>query len=132
MKTIVFDTMMLLKFFKGERGAKRTLDAMEKIERGEIIGAISTITLTEVYYILARKSKKRAEERYDYLVASVLEKVPVGVDVAKIAGEIKTKYPIPIADAVIAATAKFLETRYIFTDDEHCSEIDGIETLTSL
>jgi predicted nucleic acid-binding protein len=66
------------------------------------------------------------------LRASLAEKefevIPVESEVARASAEIRSKYRIPMADSVIAASAKLRGLRCV-TDDPHISEVVGVETV---
>jgi len=61
--------------------------------------------------------------------ATYLKKLPIDDEVAVKAGDFKNKYNIPVADALIAATA-YLEESTIISDDPDFKKIQEIKTLT--
>ncbi len=88
---------------------------------------ISAITIHEVYKLtLEREGREVAELR-----AKLLEKdfkvVDVDVETARLSAELRHKYEIPMADSIIAATAKKLGAICI-TDDPHITQIKEIKT----
>ncbi len=105
--------MALLAFFNDEKGAETIKEMLEK----EKDVCVSAITLTELYYLYARKSgRKIASERVDQ-VRYNLKVIPIDEKQAIQAGKYKTK-KIPIADAIIAATAESIRAAVV-TDDPH-------------
>ena len=126
---IILDTMPLIGYFKGEEGYERVRDLIRKIEEGDIDGFISAITLIEVYYIYFREAGEEiAVMRTDQLRFSSLQIVPIDDRLALLAGEIKGKHAIPIADAMIGATAMILDG-VLVSDDGHFEEIEGLKVL---
>ena len=126
MKSLIFDTKALLTFFNNEEGADEIEKLLSEVDSGKADGYISAITLTEVFYLYSREKGRRiAEERVEQLRLSNLKIVPISEDVAIKAGEYKIK-GIPIADALIGASAWFVDAKLV-TDDEHFEEMGGIE-----
>ena len=94
-------------------------------------GAISVVTLTEIYYKYLREGRPDlAKARTDILrYAIYLKKLMIGLEAAVKAVEFKGKYNIPIADAFIAASA-YLEDLTIISDDPDFKKIKEVKTLT--
>ena len=125
---VILDTKPIIKLFAKEEGWEKIL---AKIEDGEIEGAISVVTLTEIYYKYLREGgPDLAKARIDILrYAIYLKKIMIGVEAAVKAGEFKGKYNIPIADAFIAASA-YLEDLIVISDDPDFKKIKEVKTLT--
>ncbi len=122
----MFDTKALLAFFNNEDGADEVERLLSEVDSGNADGYISAVTLTEVFYLYSReKGRKFAEKRVEQLRLSNLKIVPISEDVAVKAGEYKIK-GIPIADAIIGASAWFVNAKVV-TDDEHFEEIGEVE-----
>jgi len=114
----LLDTMALLAYFNNEEGAGFVEDIIE--DNSELY--ISSITLTEIYYIYSRRrDEKTAEERVDQLRYN-LEVVGIEDEEAINAGRYK-KSEIPIADALIAACANSVDASVV-TADDHFEDID--------
>ncbi|MCD6538998.1 PIN domain-containing protein [Candidatus Bathyarchaeota archaeon] len=128
---IILDTKPIIKLFAQEEGWEKIQKILAKIEDGEIEGAISVVTLTEIYYKYLREGgPDLAKARTDILrYAIYLKKLMIGVEAAVKAGEFKGKYNIPIADAFIAASA-YLEDLTIISDDPDFKKIKEVKTLT--
>ena len=121
--------MPLIGYFKGEAGYEHVRDLIRRIEEGTIDGFISSITLIEIYYKYFREAGEEiAMRRTDQLRFSSFQIVPIEDRVALLAGEIKGKHAIPIADAVIGATAIILDGDLV-SDDSHFEEIEGLKVL---
>lgn len=120
--TYVFDTMALIAFFNDEKGAEFVEKVLREVEQGETEGYISSVTLTELYYLYAQeKSPEVARERVEQ-VRVHLHVVSIDEDIALQAGEYKTEQ-VPIADAFIAASAHSIAASVI-TNDEHFKKLD--------
>ena len=50
---VILDTKPIIKLFAQEEGWEKVREIFVKIEEGEIEGAISVVTLTEIYYIIS-------------------------------------------------------------------------------
>jgi len=128
---IILDTKPIIKLFAQEEGWDKIQKILAKIENGELKAAISVITLTEIYYkYLQEKRPDLAKARTDILrYAIYLKKLEVKEETAVKAAEFKGKYDIPIADALIAASA-YLEDSTIISDDPDFKKIKEVKTLT--
>lgn len=114
----LFDTMAILAYFNNEEGA----DFVEEILENNSELYISSITLTEVYYIYSRRvDEETAEERVNQLKYN-LEVIGIEDEEAIKAGKYKES-DIPIADALIGACAESIDASVV-TADQHFEEID--------
>jgi len=114
----LFDTRALLAYFNNEEGANFVEEIIEN--NSELY--ISSITLTEIYYIYSRRvDEEAAEERVDQLRYN-LEVVGIKDKEAIKAGKYKEN-DIPIADALIGACAESVNASVV-TSDEHFEDID--------
>ena len=125
------DAKPIIKLFAQEESWEKIWKVLAKIEDGGIEGAISVVTLTEIYYKYLREGgPDLAKARIDILrYAIYLKKLMIGVEAAVKTGEFKGKYNIPIADAFIAASA-YLEDLIIISDDPDFKKIKEVKTLT--
>lgn len=117
----VFDTAAFIALFNGERGSRKVSTLLDDVDREKVEGYISSVTLTEIYYTYARVDEKLAHQRIDFVVASKLKAVPVDGNIALQAGKYKLK-SIPLADAIIAATA-YEYKAHLVADDKHFKEL---------
>ena len=121
---IVFDTEALLIFYLGEKGADQVKTYLEKVQDKEIEGFLNIVNLTELYYILYRKSPKVAEEKEANLRAYGVGIVPVlDSKLWKEAGKIKGEHAMSIADAFAVATAKVEKAKLITGRDEELNNL---------
>ena len=125
--SIVFDTEALLAFYLGEQGGKEVEKRLVKITKGEIRGYLNLINLTELYYILYRRSPDLAEEKERNLRDYGLEIVPVDDNgLWKEAAKTKGRHPLSLADAFAVATAKVKKANLLVGRD---AEFDGIDVM---
>jgi len=136
LKSVLLDTFPLVKFFKDESGSKDVEIILDKIEKKKIKGFISTITISELFYIFARyKSEDFAKAIIKHIRTSNLKIINLDDKIAEIAGEFKFKYTkgekkgLPISDALIAATA-FINNIILICDEEDYFKIKEIKIET--
>ncbi len=119
----LLDTKALIAFFNNEDGADKVAAILEEIDENKAEGFISAITVTELYYLYTRRIGERlARERIEQIKLSNLRIVTIDEDIAMKAGEYKVK-AIPIADALIAASAHLIDA-HVVTDDEHFEKVN--------
>lgn len=128
---IVLDTKPLIKLFAKEEGWESVQKISSMIEASDIEGAISVVTLTEIYYKYFQEERPDlAETRTEELrYASYLRKIEISEEIAVKAGEFKGKHNVSVADAFIAAGA-YLEGSTVISDDPDFKMIPEIKTLT--
>ena len=123
--SIVFDTEALLAFYLGEPSGKEVEERLVKMSKGELRGYLCIVNLTELYYILYRRSPDLAEEKERNLRGYGLEIVPVDDNgLWKEAAKTKGVHPLSLADAFAVATAKVKGANLLVGRD---SEFDGID-----
>jgi len=119
----LFDTKALIAFFNDEDGAEFVEKLLKEVDEGKAEGFISSITLTEIYYLYSRRAGIRvARERIEQIRLSNLKVVAIDEETALKAGEYKVR-AIPIADALIAASAYSVGAKVV-TDNEHFEGLD--------
>jgi len=123
---LVFDTGALLTFYLNEAGSDKIEEYLVNIQRGDAIGYLNIVNLTELYYVLYRLDPKLAKEKEMNLRLFGLKIVPVEDDkIWRAAGEIKGKYALSLADAFAVATAFVLKANLVVARDEEI-EIPGV------
>ena len=121
----VFDTEVLLAFYLGEPGGKEVEKRLVKITKGEIRGYMNIINLTELYYILYRRSPALAEEKERNLRGYGLEIVPVDDNVLwKEAAKTKGRHALSLADAFAVATTKVKKANLLVGRDAEFNDVD--------
>jgi len=90
---VILDTKPIIKLFAQEEGWEKIQKILAQIEDEEMEGAISVVTLTEIYYKYLRERRPDlAKARIDILrYAIYLKKIMIGVEAAVKAGEFKGK-----------------------------------------
>lgn len=106
---------------------------MYKIEKREVDASISTLTLSEIFYILARYVNAGFATTILKYVRINLKRTSVTDKIAEKGGQYKFKYAgnkgMPLADAIIAATA-FEEKAVLISGEKHFKKIEEIEVKT--
>jgi len=129
----VLDTRFYFSYYNPENGevASWTRSIVQGILKGELKVASSVITIAELYGTMGRLVGMDAVKlRIASSKASNILFIPITEDIAHIAGEITLRTPkIPLADAIIAATALIHAHGVVVTDDEHFKLVKGIETV---
>ena len=124
MSSYIYDTRFFIEYFytKDKNLQRKMRDNLREARKR----LISVITLHEVYKLtLEREGRETAKLRVtvlgrDFKVVNVDSKIAVE------AAEIRSKHRIPMADSIIAATAKMLNLPVI-TDDKHFYKIKDIK-----
>jgi predicted nucleic acid-binding protein len=119
LETLTFDTEPIVAYFFGEAGAEPVIDLLEKIQNGDAYGYVNIVNLTEVYYAIARKDKKTADEKIDKLHLFGLKIVPVEEGgLWREAALMKNKYTLSLGDAFAVATAQALKSKLVVGNDK--------------
>ena len=120
----ILDTKALIAFFNNEEGAKNVEKILKEIDENKAEGFVSAITLTEIYYLYSReRGEDFAKRKIEQIKLSNLKMVVIDDEIAIKAGVYKIK-AIPIADALIAASAYFVDATVV-TDGEHFEKLDA-------
>ncbi|MCW3993673.1 MAG: PIN domain-containing protein [Candidatus Bathyarchaeota archaeon] len=128
---VILDTRFYFSYYNPEN--KKIADwskrVIQKISKGQIKAASSTITITELYNTMGRILGTDAIKiRIASAKGSNIKIIPVTEDIAELAGKITLNTPkIPLADAIIAATAIIHAKGIAVTDDEHFKTIKDIK-----
>ena len=122
----LFDTSALIAFFNEEEGASEVKVLLEGVENRVAEGFVSTISLTELFYLYnAKADSPESREVIENIMGSELKVLPINISTSLLAG--KFKKGIPLGDALIAANASEVGAK-IITDDPHFSKT-GVEVL---
>ncbi len=109
-----FDTTILIAFFKKED--PRTHDLFSEVLNGESTGAISVITLAEVYAGSDMTEETIRRDRQATL--ALLDVVEVNRSMAQRAGGLRRQHHLELPDALIAACAEQVGGKF-FSKDPH-------------
>jgi predicted nucleic acid-binding protein len=88
---------------------------------------VSVVTVHELYKLSLEKDGRDVAELRTRLVVKEFGVIPMDEELAVISAEIRSKYRIPLADSVIAATARLLSLVCV-SDDPHFSQVREIKT----
>jgi len=131
--TAILDTRFYFSYYNPENKAvlKWAKDLVHRAIYGEVRVASSVITIVELYKTMGRVIGREAVSiRISSIKAANISFIPLTEEIAKIAGEIALRNPkIPMADAVIAATAIKYSRGVVVTDDPHFNSIKGVKSL---
>ena len=106
----VIDTEAILAFYLDEPGADKMEDLLQKSLAGSLECFVNVVNLSEFYYIVARRSKKAADEKEKNLRNYAVKIVPVDDNsLWKEAAQLKASHSLSLGDAFAAATAKVLK-----------------------
>jgi predicted nucleic acid-binding protein len=120
MKNIV-DSSAWLSYFADDANAKVFAKAIENIEQL----LVPSITLTEVFKIIARQS---GEEKALQAIAHMEQGKVISLDqsLAVDAAKLGIDHKLPLADSIIYATGQKYDA-IIWTQDDNIKELEGVE-----
>lgn len=124
-KRVVYDTRFIAAIYypKDQREAARIREELAST----LSRYVSSITVYEIYKLsLETEGKQTADLRAD-LLRQDFTVVNVDSELAKKGALIWKKYRVPMADAIIAATAMHLKA-YCVTNDEHLLRMKELKT----
>jgi predicted nucleic acid-binding protein len=102
----VLDTSAWLTLIEDEAGAERIEELLDKAKAGEIVVLVSFMSFMEVYYItLQERDQNEAQARVALIAALPGLRVDSTEALGVLAGELKAKHRMSVADAWIAALA---------------------------
>jgi ribonuclease VapC len=102
-----------------EAGADSVEELIEKARTGEIIVLISFMSFMEVYYItMQERGRNEAQVRVDLMAALPGLRVDSSEALGLLAGELKAKHRLSVADAWIAALAQERNATLVHKDPE--------------
>ena len=104
----------MLRWTRNELGSRRTRYA-------------SAITAHELYKISLESEGREVAELRTLLMEKEFEVIEMGLELAKESAEIRSRYRVPMADSIIAATTR-LNRLDCVSDDPHLREIKEIKT----
>lgn len=118
----MIDTDVLIDFLRGHK--VRIREVFSKIQNKKLKAIISPITIVELY-----AGEDTQDEKKSLILAKLLsffELPPLDLTISQLAGGIKRKYRLGLADAIIAATS-YNEKAPLFTfNKKHFKDITEI------
>ncbi|OGG19826.1 hypothetical protein A3D03_01025 [Candidatus Gottesmanbacteria bacterium RIFCSPHIGHO2_02_FULL_40_13] len=121
MEEILLDTDVFIDYLRGHK--ERVKDVFLRVENGQIKGIVSQLTLVELY---AGDIEGREKEREIVKLLSYFEIIRLNDTLCKLAGKVRWKYKLGIADAVIAATCIETSTKLLTFNLKHFTNLPGI------
>jgi len=124
--TVLLDTVILIYFLeKHPRFGNLANSCLNRIERGEILGVISTLLFTE---LLVRPYKTGNQNMVSGLISRLsnfrnLSVHPVDQQTSILAARLRAEYGLRTPDAIHAATALTAGADGIVTNDNHMKRI---------
>ncbi len=119
MKSILFDSHAILKFYQDEDGADKVEESLISSRQGDLNAFMSEINLGEVYYMTIRRlGLASAREYLEQFSELSIQVVHPSSDIILSASEIKAEYAISYADCFAVATALKVEASIITGDPE--------------
>jgi len=115
----ILDTSALLTYFEDEEGADRIEELLEQAQHHQVFLLVSFISFMEIFYITLREqSEETAHERLTLLQQLPLIRIESDPATGLVAGHLKAKYPLSLADCWIAALAEQYEALLVHKDPE--------------
>ncbi|MCW3983839.1 MAG: PIN domain-containing protein [Candidatus Bathyarchaeota archaeon] len=122
---LTFDTEPIVAFFRGEPWARQVIDLLQKVQNKDAEGYINIFNLTEVYYTIARRELKAAEENQKLLRLYGLKIVPVEDNgLWREAALIKNKYHLSLGDSFAVVTAQATKSKLVVGSDKELNNLD--------
>ncbi len=108
-----------------------TTDIFNRIAQGELIGATSVITLTEILiHPLQRNAVDLHRQYRDLLLDSKnFETLPITAESAEQGAILRAKYNLRVPDALQLAVAIVAECQFFLTNDKQLTKVSEIEVL---
>ena len=130
--SILFDTSALIAYFLGEKGADEVSHWLINIEEDKAKGYISTVTISELAFILGRKDKELMTHVFAYIEESNLLIVPLTYELAKESGYYRLKnksLKLSYADCQIIYSAIDEKIDVIITGDKIWKKLKDIQPI---
>jgi predicted nucleic acid-binding protein len=88
---------------------------------------VSVVTIHELYKLTLEKEGRKVAKLRIQLLRKDFRVVPFDEELAVLSAEIRSKHRIPMADSVIAATAKLHRLECV-SDDPHFAQVRELKT----
>lgn len=123
MKELLFDTSILIDHLRGLSEAGKLI---ESVKEGKIVGHISTLTEAELF---AGRDSEDVNKRVLLIeLLDLFNKIDMNVTIARLAGDMKRKYGVSLADAIIAATSFMTRCKLVTQNTKDFKKIKEIES----
>ncbi len=124
-KKSLYDTRFFIEYFYSNNKVliKKLKDDLKEVKER----LVSTITIHEIHCINLYKEGREVATLRSKIISRDFKILPVDYYTAIKSSEIRSKYRMPMADSIIAATAQIYKCP-IVTDDPHFKEIKNLKT----
>jgi predicted nucleic acid-binding protein len=131
MKAVIDTQFFVVHFLAEDEETKgKTRKILESLQREASLGIVPTIVIHELYkFEMENFGRDIAEMRVNVILKSKLNTIDLNLPTAIGAAQLRCKYAdLPMADAIIAATAIETSSDFVLTDDRHIKGIREIKT----
>ena len=113
-----------------EETEKKTRKILESLQKEPSLGFVPTMVVHELYkFEMENFGRDIADMRVNAILKSKLNTVDLDSRTAIEAARLRCKYAdLPMADAIIAATAIETSSDFVLTDDRHIRQIKEVKT----
>ncbi len=123
MKSSSYDTRFLIELFHSTSSERQK--KIRDILRESRPGIVSVIALSELYELTLRRAGREVADTQLRVLERDFRLIGVDEAIAIEAARIRRQHKRPLADSLIAATAKLLDVP-CYTDDAHFHAIKGL------
>jgi len=121
----LYDTRFFVEYFySGDPGLKKKLRAELHSTRERMVSAL---TVHELHRIDMKKEGKEVALLRSNMLRSDFKVIDVNFEIAVKSAEIRERYPMPMADGIIAATSQ-IHGCPLFSNDNHFKDIQNLKT----
>ena len=131
MKAVIDTRFFIVHFLAEDEETKRkTRKILESLQRKGSLGIVPTVVVHELYkFEMENFGRDVADMRVNAILKSKLNTVDLDSSTAIEAARLRCKYAdLPMADAIIAATAIGTSSDLVLTDDKHIKQIKEMKT----
>lgn len=121
MEKILLDTDFVIDLLRGH--TKRINYLIDLIEKERIKASLSIISIIELY--AGEDSAEKEKTITDFL--TLLDIIPMNFALSKLAGKIKRKYHLSLADAIIAAASSYYKIKLFTFNLKHFQNIPEVD-----
>ncbi len=131
-RLVGLDTNIFMAIFRKEDGYEAMSGILEKIERGELFGIISSIVLVENLILFYRENRFKEGMRALNLIQNISNLIIVDFssDLVELSAELKVKYKLGLGDAIVLSAPVNFNADVFLTLDPDFNEVKEINVLT--
>ena len=131
MKAVIDTRFFVVHFLAEDDETKRwTRKTLESLQKKACLGVVPSIVVHEFYkFEMENFGRDVADMRVNVILKSKLSTVGLDPSTAIEAARLRCRYAdLPMADAIIAATAIGTSSDFVLTDDRHIKQISETKT----